>query len=383
MVNQYARRWVIAFSVCAAASHVATTAPGQQRSGQPRVAQQQRFAQQPRVAQQQAGPQQFPQQQNGQQPLGPQAAPRAQAALPQAAANVPDWMPLAPALEDHLNKVLNFWEFKTSKIERYRCNFKRYEYEMKRRNGAGNQPIWEFVNKTYTEGKIQYEAPDKGLFEAELIKHRTPPQEPGGPAGWQLQTDGHREHWVCDGQSVFEFNHSQKQLIVRPLPPGMKGKQIAEGPLPFMFGAKADQIKNRFWVHVITPPEAQKKKEFHLEAVPKTLQDAQNFRMLHIIIDGNDFLPKAMVLFHRNNAKTTFLFEDREVNWSTTLAELTGFRRKFFEPALPGRDWKKVVVPLNPAVNAARPQAPQNVTSRPAFGPLRQAQTPRRQQPRR
>lgn len=301
-------------------------------------------------------------------PGQPQPAPR----------NVPNWIPLSPAHEKYLDEILNYWEFKTSQIERYRCNFKRYEYEMTRRVTPTNQTNYEFVNKTYTEGKIQYAAPDKGLFKAETIKHRTPPRQAGGPPVWQDQVDGPREHWVCDGESIFEFNHPDKQLVVRPLPPEMKGKQIAEGPLPFMFGAKAEQIKSRFWVHVITPKNAQN--EFHLEAMPKTFQDAQNFRMLHIIIDGGDFLPKAMVLFHRNNAKTTFLFEQREVNWNITLAALNIFRRDFYEPSLPGRDWKKVIVPVEQA--APEPAAPPRQTGivRPPFGPIRQAQTPRGQQ---
>ncbi len=313
---------------------------------------------------------------NGRQPVSA-AGPGAQGRqVPQAIA-APNWIPLAPKHEKYLLEILKYWEHKTSSIERYRCNFKRYEYEMSRRVNQANQPVWEFVNKTYTEGKIQYEAPDKGLFKAELIKHRVPPKQPGGQPGWQDQVGGPREHWVCDGSSIFEFNHSQKQLIVRPLPPGMKGKQIAEGPLPFMFGAKVDQIMRRFWVHVITPADA--KNEYHLEAVPRTAQDAQNFRMLHIIIDGTDFLPKAMVMFHRNNAKTTFLFEDREVNWNTTLEMLQLWKRDFYAPALPARDWKKVVVPVQQAVTHAppgpvRPGVPTNANGQPQYGPARQAQ---------
>lgn len=297
---------------------------------------------------------------------------------PQDPGNAPSWIPLPKAHEDYLNQVLDYWQHKTSTIQRYRCNFKRYEYELIRRPVQANQSDFEFVNKTYTEGKIQYAAPDKGLFQVELIKHRTPPKQPGGPPVWQDQIGGQREHWVCDGESIFEFNHAQKQLIVRPLPPDMKGKQITEGPLPFMFGAKTDQIKSRFWVHVITPKDTEN--EFHLEAVPKTSQDAENFRMLHIIIDGGDFLPKAMVLFHRNNAKTTFLFEDRDVNWNTTLDSLKIWSRDFYEPALPARDWKKVIVPVEQAATRVPSQPPQNAVVRPPFGPIRQAQTPRGRQ---
>ncbi|HJN10254.1 MAG TPA: TIGR03009 domain-containing protein [Pirellulaceae bacterium] len=333
------------FSVfaCAAISHVAAQVPGQQRTGQQRP-----------VAQTQPRP----------------AA--NQGVAPQRGATAPPWMPLTPDHEVYLNKILNYWEHKTSSVERYRCNFHRWEYEMAR---LGK------VLKTYTEGKIQYASPDKGLFKAEVIKHRTPPKQPGGEPGWEDQVGGPREHWVCDGESIFEFNHSLKQLIVRPLPPGMKGKQIAEGPLPFMFGAKAAQIKRRFWVRVVTPPNT--KKEYHLQAVPRTLQDAQNFRELLIVIAEKDFLPKAMVLLHLNNAKTSYEFQNREVNWNTTLEDINIFKRAFFAPALPARDWKKVVVPTEQAAAGPARQAARGAAVRPPFGPVRQAQTPRgRQAPR-
>jgi TIGR03009 family protein len=290
-------------------------------------------------------------------------------------------MPLTPDHEKYLNDILNYWEHKTSSVERYRCDFQRHEYEMTRRTTPNNGMNYEFVRKTYTEGRIQYAAPDKGLFKAEVIKHRTPPKQPGGPPVWEEQVGGPREHWICDGASIFEFNYPLKQLIVRPLPPDMKGKQIAEGPLPFMFGAKAAQIKRRFWVRVVTPPNTEK--EYHLQAVPRTLQDAQNLKELLIVIAERDFLPKGMVMFHLNKAKTSYEFKNREVNWNTTLEDVNIFKRAFFAPALPARDWKKVVVPTEQAAAGPARQAARGAAVRPPFGPVRQAQTPRgRQAPR-
>ena len=69
----------------------------------------------------------------------------------------------------------------------------------------------------------------------------------------------------------------KKQLIERKLPPEMQGKAIADGPLPFVFGAKADQLKRRYWMRDITPEEDIGKRIW-LEAVPKLQQDAANFQ---------------------------------------------------------------------------------------------------------
>ena len=72
-----------------------------------------------------------------------------------------------------------------------------------------------------------------------------PGQQPPQPAkgDWVKQTDAIGEHWVCDGKSVFEYRHDQKQLVERPIPPQLQGKAIVDGPLPFLFGAEAAKLK--------------------------------------------------------------------------------------------------------------------------------------------
>ena len=200
-----------------------------------------------------------------------------------------------------------------------------------------------------------YSAPDKGLFEVRSIKNKVGPSQPGGEPQWKEAPEGFREHWICDGQSIFEFDHSNKQLKQRMLPPEMRGQQITEGPLPFLFGAKAEEIKNRFWIRVITPKD--KTGEFWLEAWPKGHADAANFTKMHVILAEEDFLPKGMVLFHRNNFQTTFKFENRETNWNILAQQLIPFINHFFNPRVPA-GWTKVVEPLGGGVPAQAARQP-------------------------
>jgi TIGR03009 family protein len=272
------------------------------------------------------------------------------AAMPAPMPLAPQWIPLAPNHQQYLDQLLAFWEQKSSKTTRYRCTFKRWEYD----------PVFgpKDTFKTYSEGVIKYSAPDKGLFRVDKLLEYQAPKNPGEQPTYQppQEPTSGLDHWICDGQNVYQFDQRQKKLVQNVLPPEVRGKAIGKGPLPFLFNAKSDDIKQRFWLRVITPEGAQG--EYWLEAVPKTQEDAANFKMIHIIIDEADYLPKAMVLFDTNfvagvrPARTTFQFNDREVNFSVLAEQLNLFHREFYEPKVPA-GWTREV---NQAGQAPLPQ---------------------------
>jgi len=296
-------------------------------------------------------------------PLGP-AAP-SQGGIPRqgGAPTVPATprAPFAPLAEDHqkyLDDILKFWEQSSSDIKRYTCKFERWEYE----------PVFgpPDTYKTYSTGNIKYEAPDKGLFQVEKIRHYTPPKNKGEDPKYVTRPDDFGDHWICDGQSVFEFNYPKKQLIERQLPPDMRGQAIADGPLPFLFGAKADKIKERYWVRVVTPADA--KGEYWLEAFPKSRSDAANFKKIEIIIDEKDFLPKAIQVFYpgydpkSNPVRAVFMFAERKKN-GLILDPLGLWTKSFHKPPTP-KGWEKIVekyptdeppVPAKTASTAKKP----------------------------
>ena len=267
----------------------------------------------------------------GPQPAGPQPAgpPAAQTPFP----------PLPPQDQQFLDRVLTNWEQRSKAVDRYRCTFKRWEYD----------PVFGPPNtfKTYSEGLIQYQTPDKGMFKVDKYMDFVPPAQAGGKPGFMQRSGDVVEHWICDGESVFEHDYKTKRLIQRELPPEMRGKAIADGPLPFLFSAEAEKIKRRYWVRPLQVPK-DIQGEYWLEAYPKTRQDAANFQRVHVIIDQADFLPKGLVLFDKNfdartnPARTTFTFESREVNWNIALDKVTFWKKQFFKPE-PPPGWKKVV----------------------------------------
>lgn len=279
----------------------------------------------------------------GSRPAAPaSASARPATPAPSASAASLSRAPFPPLPSEHqqfLDQVLKLWEDRSAEVTRYRCTFKRWEYD----------PVFGPKNtyKTYSEGSIKFAAPDKGMFKVDKTVHYTAPAKEGDPPQYVEKAGATAEHWICDGKSVFEHDAKNKQLIERELPPYMHGKAIAEGPLPFLFGAKADEIKQRYWIRPLPMPK-DVQGEYWLEAFPKTRQDAVNYSKVHVIIDHKDLLPKGLIIFdrsfdpYRNPARTTFSFDQRETNWNMVLQQLRFWEQEFYEPKTPA-GWKKVV----------------------------------------
>jgi hypothetical protein len=97
--------------------------------------------------------------------------------------------------------------------------------------------------------------------------------------------------------------------------------------------------------------------KFWLEAVPKSRADAQNFKMIHIVLDEKTFLPEMLQLFapnfdpKTNPSRTTHVFKDVKTGddkfWALNPLALAGginawIKGRFYEPKLPS-GWTRVV----------------------------------------
>lgn len=228
-----------------------------------------------------------------------------------------------------------FWEQRSNQVKTFKCQFKRWDYD----------PIFgpKETFKSFASGTIQYASPDKGLYRVESLQVYTPPKAAGEQPQYLPQGPENGEHWVCNGESVFEFDTRNKRVVERALPPDMKGRAIVDGPLPFLFGARAETIKARYWIRpsAFKPPET--KGEFWLEAYPKSRHDAQNFKMVLVVLEEKEFLPLRMQIFApnfdpaRNPSKTVYQFDNREANAQKDLVGNLAalFQREFYNPKVP------------------------------------------------
>jgi TIGR03009 family protein len=199
---------------------------------------------------------------------------------------VPQPTPLSPQEQEALDRLLAAWEARNAAVSTWSCTFHKWEYNAwSPADAAGDRLA--FAEST---GELKYAAPDKGLFRVRESKQWNPEarryEVRGGEAG---------EHWVCNGESIYEFRHADRQLRETKLPPEMRGKAISDGPLPFVFGAKADTLKKRYFMRIITPPEV--RDQVWLESLPRYQADAANFSKVELILQARDLMPFAIQIY--------------------------------------------------------------------------------------
>lgn len=226
---------------------------------------------------------------------------------------------LSPSHVQYLDQLLNYWETNSNKIKRYQCKFTNWTYN------SMQVPIVDpksnhVLAQTISEGTVKFASPDKGLFDSSKVwtfdrQRYAAKQEPF------KESPELRQKWHCDGKAVYEYLYTRKELVETPVPKEMQGERIVDGPLPFLFGAKAADLKKRYWMRVITPKDRGEKGEYWLEAYPKYRRDAANFQKVEIILEKKDFLPAVLTLFSPEHdlrtgkviAKQTIKFDNRKI----------------------------------------------------------------------
>jgi TIGR03009 family protein len=319
MKTAYWRAWLIA-SICV--SLLATPLAAQQRQPGANFSDPRRSSAPDAGGRLQAAPRSDEGWQRGEEPLDPRRGAPNNAAANRQTTNQPVAQPmppqrapfvLSPQEQANLDQILAAWEQQSSAIKTYKCDFTRFEYAAAfgQTPAPANQPP---VARTISRGELKYSAPDKGMFKVsaiEVLNPKTGKYERGGPEDL--------EHWVCDGKSIFEINHKEKTRTERPLPPEMRGAAISDGPLPFVFGAKAATLKQRYWMREVTPAGASD--EVWLQAFPRYQADAANFKYVEVIIGRKDFMPRAIQMYNPafnpkqgNESRTVFAFEKTSYN---------------------------------------------------------------------
>lgn len=240
---------------------------------------------------------------------------------------------LTPQQQADLDRTLIRWEQQGASVRTFDCGFTRIDYDGV--FNTSNQP------SAILKGEICYAAPDKGLYQVEgaVVGYRW---RNGQAEGGQFVKDQQAERWICNGKSIFEYDFQNKRLVEYRLPPELQeGRALSEGPLPFVFGAKADYLKRRYVLRLVTPPEA--RGQVWLEAYPKFQADAANFQRATLILTESTMQPFALETVSPNGkSRTVYHFDRPRVNARNPLDLLGVFENNWLNARTP-RGWTKVV----------------------------------------
>ena len=263
---------------------------------------------------------------------------------------------LSPAEKAFRDQVLVMWEKEGEKVSTYKVEFERLRYLKAFAVPGRDAP------NIKEKGTLAYSKPDKGSFKVkEICRLKIRKAADGKPLdSWPISKDttGKKEvgeNWVCDGKNVYSFNTKAKHLEVSQIPKEMQGKSIVDGPLPFLFGAKAETLKKRYWIRVTKADQ----KEIWIDSYPKYINDARNYKHVELVLDRKTLLPTAMQVHEPNGDRKVYMFGQATVN-STFDRLFNPFRA----PSTP-LGWKRVIIPV------PNPQAPGNPT-----GPTARRQPP-------
>lgn len=206
-----------------------------------------------------------------------------------------------------LQRVLLDWEQKTARITKLRGEHERYEYD------------YAFEVEKRAVGTFWFESPDKGRidFNVELQPQiPNPPTNPGkiGKSGNPFRiVAAEPTIWSCDGAMILSVNVNDRTYDKLEIPPHQRGENIVDGPLPFLFGMKADKLKARYRMTLgdkHNQPGRTGRMEYHVVASPLKQEDAREWKRAEVLLDAQYCLPTAIRLINpAETSETVYVFD--------------------------------------------------------------------------
>ncbi len=213
---------------------------------------------------------------------------------------------------DDLWQLLGEWEKGSARVQKIHGKHVRRAYDHT------------FEIEKIAQGEFWYENPDKGRMDIKpvnitqkMLADRNKPdaqvvkKKNGQP--FQLKSDD-PSRWICDGETMYEIDDTRKEARMMVLPPQLRGTQIMNSPLPFLFGLPRDGALRRFNLTIVkdyrpTYPVVR------LQATPRLSKDAKNWSKADVLLDTNTYLPQAVKLLNPAGTRDTrYTFSDLEVN---------------------------------------------------------------------
>ncbi len=235
-------------------------------------------------------------------------------------------------LSDELEQILQDWETNTSRFKTMAGEFSRFRYDKT------------FEVEKRADGKFTYEAPDRGNYElwgATIAAGEVSKKLGKDGTPYKVKPDN-PDRWVCNGKKVVKIDDKAKTYEEVEIPPENQGKNIIDGPLPFLFGMKAEKAKLRYKLSL----KKNDGKEIWLDVIPRRPEDAANWSKATVIIEAKTYKPRAVKLLDPTGSESVHVFRKVVVN------ERRGFFDK--DPFKPNLWGYKPVLPPDKSKSASR-----------------------------
>ena len=204
----------------------------------------------------------------------------------------------------HLDEFLARWEEFGRGIKRVSCDVHMREFDGVLQQNS-KTPV------AHTWGQFRFITPNQFMYhiKGEFVYSEAKPDGEWKPGQneWMI---------VLNSKEFLQYDFKNKKVVVFPVVSEEQDMDLTmdNGQFPLFFVAKANVLKNRFYLR-ITTPAAKQKTQVWIEAFPRYARDAQQFQSITFILGLKDLQPTYMRKIGVNGkSKTDLTFENVQVN---------------------------------------------------------------------
>ena len=208
-----------------------------------------------------------------------------------------------------MDPVLQEWEQKTAHIESLKGSFSRFTYDSV--FGVEKRAKGNYWFKSPDKAKMEF-LPDPVIVEAaeklqpgQKLQHKV--GEKPNQVIYEVVAD-EQTSWICTGSEILALNHAPKTYSRMEIPQQYRGQRITDGPLPFLFGMKAESVKKRY--AMTFGSQHNPSQLIHIVAFPLVPALQKEFIRAELMLDPNTFMPRAVRLWDpTGNKQTSYVFD--------------------------------------------------------------------------
>ena len=253
---------------------------------------------------------------------------------------------LTPDEQRELDVFLARWEKYSTSIKRYDVNVNLHEYDMTLPGAKPNEATKVcFGYFKYIANPVRFAYVIEGEWRDGKYVKRDGDKNP----------DIYAEKTIIEEKRVFNYDYASKTVYQINVPSELIGKGIADSPLPLIFGAKAEELKQRFSMKIVIREDGL----IWLSARPLLIEDQQEFKELEILLEKD--LRARAIKKHDINDKSYKVFELKDTKINPPFANVFDDMKNFFTADKPigwkleVKDWI-AVQPAQPAPALGVPQ---------------------------